>query len=97
MNNCEKCLNTRLIVSENGYHHICTLSARAAKNCLLGKKDRFIPVNQFQIGDWVYASDWCYGQIVAIEDNLISVEFDTGTGGGTWTFEADEVKLAEED
>ena len=51
----------------------------------------------FQIGDWVYASDWCYGQIVAIEGNLISVEFDTRTGGGTWTFEEDEVRLAEED
>lgn len=50
----------------------------------------------FKLGDWVYASDWCYGQIVAIEDNLVMVEFDTGTGGGTWTFEADEVVLADD-
>lgn len=52
----------------------------------------------FKIGDWVYAGDWCYGEIVSIdEDNdIIFVEFDTGTGGGTWSFERDEVRFAEE-
>jgi hypothetical protein len=51
----------------------------------------------FQIGDYVYASDWCYGQIIDIDDEFIYVEFDTGSGGGTWGFEADEVRLAEEE
>lgn len=50
---------------------------------------------KFQIGDWVYAKDWCYGQIVCIDGDLISVEFDTGNGGGTCTFDIDDVVLAE--
>lgn len=50
----------------------------------------------FKLGDWVYAGDWCYGQIVAIDDDTVSVEFDTGTGGGTVTFEKDEVVLADD-
>lgn len=50
-----------------------------------------------QIGDRVYASDWCYGQIIDIDDDYIWVEFDTGTGGGTCAFEHDEVSLAEEE
>ena len=49
-----------------------------------------------KLGDWVYAGDWCYGQIVAIDDDLISVEFDTGTGGGTCTFDVDDVVLADD-
>lgn len=50
----------------------------------------------FKVGDWVYASDWCYGQIVEIdEDNLAHVEFDTGTGGGCMPFELSELDLAE--
>lgn len=49
----------------------------------------------FKVGDWVYASDWCYGQIVEIDgDNLAYVEFDTGTGGGCMSFELSELKLA---
>ena len=53
-------------------------------------------MNNFQIGDWVYASDWCYGQIVGIDGDFISVEFDTGSGGGTCSFELEEVELASE-
>lgn len=47
-----------------------------------------------EVGDWVYASDWCYGQVVSISDDFIGVEFDTGTGGGTCFFEPAAVKLA---
>ena len=43
MDKCEKCLNRRMIVSENGYHFICSLSNIAAMNCILDKKDHFIP------------------------------------------------------
>ena len=53
-------------------------------------------MNDFQIGDLVYASDWCYGQIVDIDGDFISVEFDTGSGGGTCSFELEEVMLASE-
>lgn len=49
----------------------------------------------FEIGDYVYASDWCYGQVVDIDGDFISVEFDTGSGGGTAIFEAYEVRLAD--
>ena len=50
----------------------------------------------FQLGDWVYASDWCYGQIIDIDEDYIWVEFDTGIGGGTCSFEHRAVRLAEE-
>lgn len=50
----------------------------------------------FQIGDYVYASDWCYGQVVDIDGDFVSVEFDTCSGGGTCLFEAHEVRLCED-
>ena len=50
----------------------------------------------FKLGDWVYAGDWCYGQVVAIDDDTVSVEFDTGTGGGTWTFDIEDVVPADD-
>lgn len=46
----------------------------------------------FKVGDYVYASDWCYGVIVRIEDNIADVEFDTAGGGGTLPFELSELK-----
>lgn len=51
-------------------------------------------MNDFQIGDWVYASDWCYGQIISISDEFVDVEFDIGNGGGTCFFEHNAVTLA---
>ena len=39
---CSLCLNRRIIVSENGYHHACCLSGRSAVACLYGRKDRFV-------------------------------------------------------
>jgi hypothetical protein len=50
----------------------------------------------FKLGDHVYASDWCYGQVVDIDGDFVMVEFDTGSGGGMCTFEAHEVRLAED-
>ena len=42
MNNaCKECLNSRLVVSENGYKTICTLSNRESNNCLLNNKCKF--------------------------------------------------------
>lgn len=50
----------------------------------------------FEVGDYVYASDWCYGQVIDIDGDFVSVEFDTGSGGGTCLFEAHEVRLCED-
>lgn len=55
--------------------------------------------NTFQIGDKVYASDWCYGTIVDIdtERDLVSVEFETSSGGGTASFATEDVRLEEQE
>ena len=40
---CDTCFNhSRVIVSENGIHTICCMSARAAVKCITGEKDRYI-------------------------------------------------------
>ena len=49
----------------------------------------------FKVGDWVYASDWCYGQIFKIEDDIAVVEYDTGCGGGNCSFLLSSLKKAE--
>lgn len=47
----------------------------------------------FEVGDWVYAGDWCYGQIIGLdfENREALVEFDTGSGGGSFWFEFGEM------
>ena len=35
---CDICLNSRIVVSENGYHSICCLPARKANECVLTGK-----------------------------------------------------------
>lgn len=47
----------------------------------------------FKIGDMVYASDWCEGTIIEIENNVAYVEFSTDGGGGCMHFELDELEL----
>ena len=51
----------------------------------------------FNIGDWVYASDWCYGQIVDIDmkHDTAVVEFDIDSGGGSMSFGYDELQPAD--
>ena len=39
---CETCLNSRSIISENGFHPICCLHWRLAKECVLGERDHYI-------------------------------------------------------
>lgn len=34
---CNKCINSRPIISENGYHSICCLSDNKATECLINK------------------------------------------------------------
>ena len=52
--------------------------------------------DSFEIGDQVYAGDWCYGQIIDIsfENKEALVEFDTGTGGGSLWVEFGELTRA---
>ena len=32
---CETCLNSRPVISENGYHWVCTLSDKKAVSCIM--------------------------------------------------------------
>ena len=52
-------------------------------------------MERFNVGDWVYASDWCYGCITKIEDGFAVVEFDTDSGGGNCSFMLEDLKKAE--
>lgn len=39
---CDNCLNSRTIVSENGFHSICCLSEKKAMKCITNKENLFI-------------------------------------------------------
>ena len=38
---CDSCLNSRIVVSENGLKSICCLSEKKAVNCLTGEEDGY--------------------------------------------------------
>ena len=50
--------------------------------------------NEFKVGDWVYGSDWCYGEIEHIEEGFALVSYTTSNGGGSCTFYISELKHA---
>lgn len=52
-------------------------------------------MDKFNIGDWVYGSDWCYGVITEIEDYFAVVEYETDCGGGNCSFMFEDLKKAE--
>lgn len=52
-------------------------------------------MSKFKVGDWVYGSDWCYGQITLINGNYCHVEFNTDGGGGCFVFSTKELTHAE--
>lgn len=52
-------------------------------------------MRNFKVGDWVYASDWCYGQIFKINDDIAVVEYETDHGGGNCSFLLSSLKKAE--
>ena len=52
-------------------------------------------MKKFNAGDWVYASDWCYGFITKIEDGFAVVEYETDRGGGNCSFMFEELKKVE--
>lgn len=55
-------------------------------------------MRDFKVGDWVCASDWCYGEIIEIDqDNKIAyVSFATWGGGGCLSFGLDELMFDHE-
>lgn len=48
MNKCENCLNSRIIISENGYKSICALSDKYACECILGYFDYYAAIPNTQ-------------------------------------------------
>lgn len=40
-NKCVDCVNSRIIISENGIHYSCTLSSMSATYCMIGIRDKF--------------------------------------------------------
>ncbi len=50
MKDCEKCLHSRVIVSENGYHSVCCLSQKAAIDCMTNKKSQFVTLKRDEDG-----------------------------------------------
>ena len=52
---CDSCLNSRIVVSENGLHSICCLSEKKAVDCMLGEKDNYVGIQRkgfnFQKGE----------------------------------------------
>ena len=48
---CAMCLNSRPVVSENGWHVVCCLASKSEMNCLTGKRDKFVKHPMFKDGD----------------------------------------------
>lgn len=51
---------------------------------------------EFELGDYVYGEDWCFGQIVKLEEDGVWVEFFTGDDWATWVFDYDQVRYADD-
>jgi hypothetical protein len=52
-------------------------------------------MENFQIGDYVFAEDWCYGRIIYINEVYAEIYFDTLKGGDSMTFALKDLKHAE--
>ena len=39
---CDTCLNSRPVLSENGWHNVCTLPPMDAVNCMAGREDDYV-------------------------------------------------------
>lgn len=44
---CDKCIHTRLIMSENGLHPVCTLSPKSARKCIFNNYDCFVTIDEW--------------------------------------------------
>lgn len=76
MNKCEMCINSRKIISENGFHSICCLSQKKALDCMMNRKSSFLTLkkdNELDLYEDVAESDYqtteidwsCYEQRTA--------------------------------
>lgn len=45
---CDTCLNSRVVISENGFHAACTLSSIKATECMVGIKDNYMACGQMK-------------------------------------------------
>ncbi len=52
MRNCKECINSRLVVSENGYHAVCNLSDYDAYDCLSNNQSKFEGNPLYLSGEW---------------------------------------------
>lgn len=43
---CDGCLNSRLVISENGLHPVCTLPTKKACYCITGRKNYCIKIKK---------------------------------------------------
>lgn len=46
---CDTCLNSRVVISENGCHAACTLSSVKATECMVGIKDNYMACDQTEM------------------------------------------------
>lgn len=46
---CDTCLNSRVIISENGCHAACTLLSVKATECMVGIKDNYMACDQTEM------------------------------------------------
>ncbi len=40
-NVCDRCLHSRAVISENGFHYVCCLTKKQCLDCLMGVKNSF--------------------------------------------------------
>lgn len=45
---CDTCLNSRVVISENGFHAACNLSSVKATECMVGIKDNYMACGQMK-------------------------------------------------
>lgn len=50
---------------------------------------------KFELGDYVYAEDWCYGKIVYLTDKFAELDYHTTSGFKNKTFALEDLKHAE--
>ena len=48
---CDTCLNSRVVISENGFHAVCNLSSVKATECMVGIKDNYMACGQTKRND----------------------------------------------
>ena len=48
---CDGCLNSRRVISENGYHSVCCLSQKKAIECFMNHRSDYVGLNDLKIDD----------------------------------------------